>query len=192
MFYMKKTQNCEMVENKSFNIIVIGLPGCGKGTQSEKLAKKYNLKHLSSGDILREERKKNTPEGKKINDLIFEGKLLPDELVNSVFLKNIPERNYILDGYPRKLSQVEFIKDVNIVIYLHLNENEAIERILERKDGRKDDNKETVRIRLEAFRKETEPVINFYKEKGIFYEVDGNGTPEDVFERIVRIVEKNN
>lgn len=179
----------DMRSQKPLNIVIVGLPGCGKGTQSEKIADKYNLKHVSSGEILREESKKDTLQAKKINDLMLKGTLFPDELLNAVFLDNVPKNNFILDGYPRKISQVDVINNINLVLYLFLNEQEAIERILHRKDERKDDNKETIKIRLDAFHKETEPVVDYYKSKGIYYEVNASGSPDEVFKKIVNIID---
>lgn len=180
----------ENKSNRNLNIVIIGLPGCGKGTQSEILASKYSLAHISSGDLLRDEQEKNTPLGRKIAKLMEEGVLFPDNIVNSVVLENVPPSNYILDGYPRKLSQVEVIKSVNAVIYLTLPEKVAIKRILDRHQGRVDDNEEAIKIRLEAFREETKPVIKYYSDKGLLVEIDASGTPEEVFERIETALKK--
>lgn len=189
---MQTTTTTTMQETaKSPNVIIIGLPGCGKGTQSSMISEKYGLTHVSTGKLLREEGEKDTRLGTRIREHISGGELLPDELVNAVLLENLPNSGYILDGYPRKLSQTSmFENNISLVLYMTLREAEAIKRILGRRDGREDDNEEAVRIRLEAFRKETKPVIDFYKEKGLLYEIDASGTPEEVFKRVEEAFDK--
>lgn len=181
------TESCTI---QKMNIIVIGLPGSGKGTQSRKLAEHYNLKHVVSGDVLRQEAKKDTQFAKELRDLMKSGRLFPDELVNKVFLEHVPEYNYILDGYPRKLSQTSTLNDIDLVLFIEVSEDEAIRRILHRNEGRSDDNAESIRKRLQVFKEETEPVINFYKEKGVLEVVDGNGNEEEIFGKIKEIIFK--
>lgn len=172
------------------NLIIIGLPGCGKGTQSELISKEYSLTHISSGDLLREEQNKGTARGQKIARFMQEGVLFPDDIVNSILLDHVPEKNFILDGYPRKLSQVEVIKNIDKVIYLTLSEDEAIRRILDRNQGRLDDNEDAIRIRLHAFREKTQPVIDYYDKHKKLIEVDASGSPEEVFLNIKKILNK--
>ncbi len=163
------------------NLIIIGMPGCGKGTQSKKLAATYNLAHITTGELLRQEAEKKTVTGKKINELLKSGKLLPDEIVNNLIKENISKDNFILDGYPRKITQAEMLKDIDLVIYVVVSEEVAIKRILGRKEGRVDDNEEAAKIRFKAFEEETKPVIDYYKKKDLLEIVEGSGTPEDVF-----------
>ncbi|KAI4291460.1 adenylate kinase [Pancytospora philotis] len=187
-----QTTTCTMTEEqaKHLNIVIIGLPGSGKGTQSKMVADKYSLVHISSGDLLREQMEKDNALGKEIRRHMEEGILFPDELVNSVFVENVPASDYILDGYPRKLSQIDTFKNVNLVLYLTLSEDEAIERILNRNEGREDDNKDAVKVRLDAFVKKTQPVIERYREFGILHEIDASGSQEDVFDRICGVIQK--
>lgn len=186
-----QTTTCTMtqVEEKHLNIVFMGMPGSGKGTQAAKLADKYSLVHISSGDLLRKEMEEDTPFGKEIRRHMEEGILFPDELVNSVLLGKVPSCDYILDGYPRKLSQVEVIKSVNLVLYLALSEKETVARVLNRNEDREDDTEDAIMVRIAAFKKKTQPVIDYYKERGILHEVDGSGTPGEVFERVQKVIQ---
>lgn len=175
---------------QKLNLIVIGLPGCGKGTQSARIAGHYNLKHVTSGGLLRQEVERGGKYASQIQELMKTGQLFPDDLVNSILLEHVPRENYVLDGYPRKLSQVDTFGDIDLVICIELPEEEAIRRILHRNQGRSDDSREAVRVRLRAFKKETEPVVDYYRSKGILETVDGQGTEEEVFGRIKEAIFK--
>lgn len=170
------------------NLIIIGLPGSGKGTQSKMLADHYGIKHITSGDLLREESEKDTGTAAEIRELMKTGRLFSDELVEKVLIEKVPRENFILDGYPRKLSQVGTFKDIDLVLYLDLPEDEALKRILDRQQGRSDDNRETAKVRLHVFKKETEPLINHYRQKGILETIDGSKGKEDVFSSIKEAV----
>lgn len=172
------------------NIIVIGAPGSGKGTQSKRIAEKYSLTHVTSGELLREESKKDTVLAEKIEELMETGKLFPDELVKKVLINNVPESNFVLDGYPRKLSQTSTFKDIDLVLFIDLPEEECLKRILGRNEGRADDNEEAASVRIKCFKKETEPVIDYYQNKGILETIDGSKTPDEVFELIVEAIFK--
>ncbi len=175
---------------QKLNLVIIGLPGSGKGTQSTKIAERYNLKHVTSGDLLRQEAENGGKYAKRIEELMKTGKLFPDELVESILIDHVPKENFILDGYPRKLSQVETFKDIDLVVYIELPEDEVVNRIIHRNEGRADDTKEAIKTRLSVFHKETEPVINHYKTKNILEVVDGLGTEDQVFERITNVIFK--
>lgn len=172
------------------NLIVIGAPGAGKGTQSKRISEKYNLTHITSGELLREESQKETETAEKIEQLMETGKLFPDDLVKQVLLDNVPKSNFILDGYPRKLSQISTFSNIDLVLFIDLPEDVCVSRILNRNEGRSDDNEEAVKVRLRCFRKETEPVIEYYKNKGILETIDGNGTEDDVFAKICEVIFK--
>jgi adenylate kinase len=171
-------------------LILIGAPGSGKGTQSKRLAERYNLKHVTSGDLLREEQEKDTKLALKIGELMQSGKLFPDELVKDVLIDNVPACNFILDGYPRKISQISTFKNIDLVIFIDLPQEECINRILHRNEGRADDNKEAASVRFNCFKKETEPVIEYYKHMGILELIDGIGSEDEVFGRITEALFK--
>lgn len=172
------------------NLVIIGFPGSGKGTQSKLISKHYGVRHITSGHLLREESKKDTKAAAEIRELLKTGQLFPDELVKKILLENMPRENFILDGYPRKLSQVNTFKDIDLVIYLDLPHDEALKRILSRQHGRCDDNRETAKVRLRIFKEETEPVIDYYKQKGILEVIDGTKNEEDVFDSIREVIFK--
>lgn len=163
------------------NIIIIGAPGSGKGTQAKKIADHYGLTHITSGDLLRKESQRDTDESKEIKKLMSTGQLFPDSLVKKVLLAHVPKENFVLDGYPRKVSQVDTFSTIDAVIYLDLPEDVAIKRILKRKEGRVDDNEKTAKVRFSVFAKETKPVVEYYREKGILVVIDGNKSIDDVF-----------
>lgn len=178
--------HCMVTSRK--NIVFIGLPGCGKGTQAKRIAERFDLKHITTGQLLRSEAKKDTEMAKLIDKLSNTGELFPDELVNKVLLKNMPTDNYILDGYPRKLSQVDTIKDIDLVINIKISEEEAVRRVLNRKEGRNDDNPEAIKLRIQLFNEETKDVMEFYKNKGLLVDVDGEKSVDDVFADIEKII----
>ena len=178
------------------NIIIFGPPGAGKGTQAEKLIEHYNLPHLSTGNIFRENIKNETPLGKKVKSIMDDGKLVPDETVVELVADELNKEKYddgvILDGFPRTVTQAKALdsffdendKKVDAFLNLEVPENELISRILNRDEGRSDDTPEKVKTRLEVYRKETEPVLNYYEEKGQVIHIDGTGSITDIFSRI--------
>ncbi|KAI5148218.1 adenylate kinase [Enteropsectra breve] len=188
LFYFKRIEVFLRMAVK-LNLIIMGLPGCGKGTQSARISEKYGIKHISSGDMLREEMESNGPYSDEIRELMESGKLFPDELLNKIFVKNVPVCNFLLDGYPRKLTQVETFKDISMVIFLTLSEDEAVQRILRRNEGREDDNEEAVKIRLKDFDSKTQPVIEYFTEKHLLKKIDASGSPDEVFAEICRAID---
>jgi len=170
---------------------IFGRPGCGKGTQCKLLKKEFKLAHVSSGDLLRMEGTKasdGSPDSQLTvdgSDKMESGKLFDDNYVIDLMKGNVPKTNYILDGFPRSVPQLE-VFPINIAIYLNISEKEGEKRALERgkKTNRADDNREAYATRTEEFVAKTMPVINKCKEKGILLEVDGEGKIENVFERI--------
>ncbi len=185
------------------NIIIFGAPGSGKGTQSEKLIDKYNLTHISTGDVLRKEIEKQTKLGKLADKYMSEGQLVPDEVVinilNDLFDDNIDSQGYIFDGFPRTLKQGEAMdsmlhekqKDINIVLWLDVDDDELIDRLLKRgqDSGRDDDTLETIKLRLQVYYNETEPLKEFYLKQGKLAKIDGMGTVDDIFSRIEKAVD---
>ena len=186
------------------NIIIFGAPGSGKGTQSEKLTKKYGLEHVSTGDILRAEIEAGTEFGRIADSFISKCNLIPDEVMISKLEVLMEKKNgakgYILDGFPRTIAQGKALntmmdkhdEKVTIVISLEVEEEELINRILKRGEisGRSDDNRETVELRLKVYHEQTEPLKNFYIEQGKLVKVPGQGGIDEVFESITNIIDR--
>lgn len=187
------------------NIIICGAPGSGKGTQSDLIVDRYGLVHLSTGDLLRAEIRSGSQLGKKIDSIISEGNLMPDDIMLSLLeqhIKSLPTdtKGIILDGFPRTVHQAQDLEDLMLrtgdstvaVIDLHVGEQELIQRLIYRGQvsGRADDNEHTIRHRLEVYHKQTEPVTAFYQQLGKYYRIDGTGEIADIFERISRTLDE--
>ncbi len=179
------------------NIVLFGPPGAGKGTQAEKLINHLDIPHLSTGNIFRENIKNETELGKKVKAILDAGELVPDETVVELVADELQKDEYaggvVLDGFPRTVTQAEALdrffeqqnSQVDICVTLDVPEEELINRILSRGQGRSDDTPEKIKTRLQVYRNETEPVLNYYKKQGIVEEVNGVGSIDDIFERIV-------
>ena len=154
------------------HLLFLGAPGAGKGTQAELLCQTYSYLHLSTGEILRKEIEMNTILGNQVKDIINRGELVSDELVLKIVKQNLNKDNkgWILDGYPRNLSQANSLNEVlteinqplEVVFYLDIPEEVLIKRLLLR--GRKDDTEETIRTRVDIYKKTTEPLIKYFKD----------------------------
>ena len=152
------------------HLLFLGAPGAGKGTQAELLSQKYSYLHLSTGELLRKEIEMKTILGRKVKDIINSGELVSDELVLQIVRQNLDKNNkgWILDGYPRNLSQVKSLNEVlaeinqplEIVFYLDIPEEVLIKRLLLR--GRKDDTEETILKRVKIYKETTEPLIQYF------------------------------
>jgi len=170
------------------NIILFGPPGAGKGTQAKYLVKKLNGFQVSTGDILRDEIKKDTEIGKKIINDMDNGKFVSDEIVNSLISNIIfdPQKKnrLIFDGYPRSLSQAKNLdilleksdQKIDMVFYLNVNKETIIKRIKKRKieEKRSDDDLDTIVKRYDTYMNTTKPVLDFYSKNMNFYEIDGS------------------
>ncbi len=192
--YVWKTRNSDMV-----NIILFGPPGSGKGTQAKKLVEKYDLLHISTGDLFRYEMGNNTPLGQEAKSYIDKGELVPDSVTVGM-LRNKVEANpdvagYIFDGFPRTIPQSEALDEllaekdqqVHRLLMLDVPDDEIVQRILERgkTSGRKDDLNETIiRNRIEVYKNETTPVYDYYQEQGKSVTINGVGSIEEIFDRL--------
>ena len=164
------------------HLLFLGPPGAGKGTQAALISELNSYLHLSTGELLRKEVERETDLGLKVKEIINSGKLVDDELVLAIVKKNLYSntKGWILDGYPRNLSQANSLSDVldelnqslEIVFYLNLDEEILVERLLKR--GRKDDNEQTIKTRLEIYQETTKPLINYYQNLNILEYIDGN------------------
>jgi len=181
------------------NIILFGPPGAGKGTQSKYLVNKLKNFQVSTGDILREEIKKNSAIGQKITNNMNEGKFVSDEIVNELIEKIIfdPKKKdkLIFDGYPRSLSQAKHLdllldqsnQKIDHIFFLNVNKNTIVERIEKRKvlENRSDDDTDTILKRYDTYMETTRPVLDFYSKNSNFHEI--NGTQE--IDQITREIE---
>ncbi|MDR1783780.1 MAG: adenylate kinase [Dysgonamonadaceae bacterium] len=188
----------------NFNVVIFGAPGSGKGTQSELLIQKYGLLHISTGEILREEIKKETELGKTANEFISQGHLVPDELILKIIegiLDNNPKaKGFIFDGFPRTLAQGKALDEmlrkressVVAVLNLSVEEKELVARLINRgkETGRTDDNIETIANRLKVYHTQTEPLLDYYKKKGKLFNIKGKSTIEEVFEGIIEVLDR--
>lgn len=178
------------------HIIVFGPPGAGKGTQAKKIAAHFNLPHLSTGDIFRENIKNKTPLGIKVQSILSSGELVPDETVVELITDELDKPEYkegvILDGFPRTVTQAESLDDyfeksgkkIDAFITLAVPEKELVKRILSRGEGRSDDTPEKVKNRLGVYKNETEPVLSYYKEQNLVEVINGVGSIDAIFDRI--------
>jgi len=167
-------------------IILIGIQGSGKSTQGNLLSEKLNVPYLSTGHIFREIAKEKTPAGRYIKETMNAGYLIPDdktlEVVSEYLSRPEYEKGYILDGFPRTSTQAEAFKNgIDKVVYLHVSDEEALRRIAGRKETREDETPRAIEKRIELFHRFTEPVLDYYRQKGLLLEVDGEQTIEEIF-----------
>jgi adenylate kinase len=187
-----------------FNLILFGPPGSGKGTQSEKLIAKYGLKHLSTGDLLRSEIAQQTPLGMEAKKLMDKGQLVPDEVVigmiSSSLDANPNAKGFLFDGFPRTAAQAEALDklmdlkntSIGVMLALEVSEEELVKRLLKRgqTSSRSDDTNEAViRERIAVYHSKTSAVAEYYKtfDKVVF--LKGEGTVEEIFERICKEID---
>ncbi len=207
------------------NVILLGPPGAGKGTQAERIKKDYGLVHISTGDMLREAVAAGTELGVKAKGFMDAGELVPDEVVIGIVVDRLrqldTESGFLLDGFPRSLSQAHELdealdaagKQITMALAIIVPESELIKRLTGRRlcrncqkpyhvvfspprqEGvcdqcggeifqRSDDSEETVRNRLEVYRTQTEPLIDYYRSRGVLTEIDGVGHPDEIYQRI--------
>ncbi|GEK79831.1 adenylate kinase [Agrococcus baldri] len=181
------------------NLLIVGPPGAGKGTQAARIAEALGVPAVSTGDIFRQNIKDRTELGERVSAILDAGEYVPDSLTNELIDDRLAqadaEQGYLLDGYPRTAGQVEFLDGVNLrrgeqldaVIRLVAETDEVVRRLLARaqEQGRSDDTEEVIRHRLEVYERETAPLIAIFAERGLVVEVDGIGAVDDVTERIL-------
>ncbi|CAL9086327.1 unnamed protein product [Musa textilis] len=175
-----------------FITFVLGGPGSGKGTQCVKIAETFRFAHLSAGDLLREEMSSNSENGTLIHDIIKEGKIVPSEITINLLRKAIHSsgnHKFLIDGFPRnEENRIAFERIVgvepDIVLFFDCPEEEMVKRVLNRNQGRVDDNIDTMKKRLEVFKKLNLPVIDYYSAKGKVCKINAVGTVNEVFEKV--------
>ena len=214
-------------------LIFLGPPVCGKGTQTNRLAEFLNFPHIDTGSLLRNEMKNGTEAGKEAKNYVDKGQLVPAELVAKIIKNRLAQddckNGYILDGYPRSVEQADILEVINKeidadettdfkAIYFDIDTNLLVERIVNRRscpvcgaiynllsippkvenhcdnDGaeltqRKDDTREVAQARFDTYFKETAPLINYYKDKGVLKTIDANGTIDEVWDRLLKVIE---
>lgn len=215
-------------------LIFLGPPACGKGTQTAKLAEYLKLPHIDTGSLLRAEIKAQTPQGIEAKSYIDKGHLVPVELVSKIIKNRLSEddcdNGYILDGFPRSLEQAEQLTKINDeldknrtdtsfrAIYFDIDTNILVERIVNRRScskcgeiynlifkspkvenvcdicggeltQRKDDTREIAQSRFDTYNKETAPLVDYYKNKNVLKTIDANGTIEEVWQRLLNVLE---
>ena len=186
------------------NIVILGAPGSGKGTQSKLIIEKYGLHHISTGDVLRNEIKNQTALGSIAEEYIRQGQLVPDQLiidmVADILDKTSDCKGYIFDGFPRTSVQAQaldnLLRDRNIpimaVLTISVEEDELVRRIVKRgeSENRADDTPETVQKRLAVYKNQTEPLKNYYKKMGKLFKIIGSCSVEEVFENVTAVIDR--
>ncbi len=177
----------------------MGPPGAGKGTQAAKVSQTLEIPHISTGEMLRTAIREDTPLGRSVKDFLDQGHLVTDEVMNSVVADRLRrddcKRGFLLDGYPRTLPQVRALDELlarlksplTVVLALEVDADHLIERLVKRgkEQGRSDDTEEVIRERQRVYRSDTQPLIDYYAKSGILRRVDGLGSIDEVFGRIV-------
>lgn len=210
-------------------IVLLGAPGAGKGTQAKKIAEKFDIPHISTGDIFRENIKNQTQLGKKAKEYIDQGLLVPDELVLELIIDRLNEpdckNGYVLDGFPRTIPQaialdealdkkndrIKHAIDVDVPdeviirrmsgrrVCLNCGRTYHIETLRPKVEGicdycdsklvlREDDKQETVQKRLKVYHEQTQPLLDYYKKKGILYSVNGTKDIDDIYNEIINVL----
>lgn len=186
------------------NLILFGPPGAGKGTQASLLAGHYELIHISTGDIFREEIKTQTELGLRIKSIIDKGELVPDailiEIIQGVFEKHRNSKGILLDGFPRTVAQAEALdqlmlsehSEITKVLSLKVDDEELIARLLKRAEllGRTDDSEDVIRNRLKVYNLQTLPLEDYYIEKQKYVSLMGVGSVEEIFASLCNIIDK--
>jgi len=187
-----------------FNLVLFGPPGSGKGTQSENIVKSYELQHISTGDLLRDEVSRHTPLGTEAKKYMDQGMLVPDEVVIGMISGKIDDapdaRGFVFDGFPRTRNQADALDKllefkntkIHLVLSLEVPELELIGRLVNRgiTSGRSDDTEEVITQRIKEYHSKTEPVARYYNDHGKLERVAGNHTIEETFKTLSKHINK--
>lgn len=205
------------------NLVFLGPPGAGKGTQAVRISKKFGIAHISTGDMLRSEIKQGTKLGMEAKGFMDAGKLVPDDVVIGIVAQRIGQpdcsKGFLLDGFPRTVAQAQALEDkadIEMVINIDVPDDVIIRRLCGRRvckqcgaihhvsrlDGdtcplcggaliqRADDNEQTIQKRLDVYKTQTKPLIDYYQKRGVLHTVDGAGGIDPVFDEICELIQK--
>jgi len=184
-------------------IVMLGAPGAGKGTQAVRIAETHGVPHISTGEMLRSAIAAGSELGQKVKEIVESGALVPDELVVEVTRDRLSQPDaqggFVLDGFPRTIGQAEALdallaelgRPLEIVLELELSEETAVERMLGRaaEQGRADDTPDVIKNRFEVYRRQTEPLSNYYRSTGILVAIDSSPGMDEVFAEIERVLD---
>jgi len=185
------------------NIVMLGAPGAGKGTQAVRIAETHGIPHISTGEMLRSAIAAGSELGQKAKEIVESGALVPDELIVEVIRERLSQPDacagFVLDGFPRTIGQAEaldvllteLVRPLEIVLELELEQETAVERMLGRaaEQGRADDTLEVIKNRFEVYRRQTEPLSNYYRSKGILVAIDSSPSMDEVLAEIERVLD---
>lgn len=180
-------------------IVLFGPPGAGKGTQATRISEALGVPHVSTGDMLRAAVASGSELGERVKAVLESGRLVSDELIGETVQARLAaedaSRGFLLDGFPRTVAQIEILdrildgsgRKIDKVVMLEASEDVVVERLLGRaaKEGRSDDNEQTIRERLRVYHDQTAPVADVYRQRSVLVEVDGIGTIDEVFSRVM-------
>ena len=183
-------------------VVLMGAPGAGKGTQAKKLENKLGLPQVATGDLFRYNQKHETELGKLARTYIDKGQLVPDNvtvaMVRARLIQPDCAQGVILDGFPRNTNQAEalegllaeFHSTIKVVPYIHVSQDELVKRLLKRAEieGRSDDNEETIRTRMKVYAEQTQPLLDYYQDKDLLVEVNGEQDIDKVFQQLLEVV----
>lgn len=180
-------------------LLILGPPGAGKGTQAVRVAERFGVPAISTGDIFRQNIRDETPLGQKVKAIIDSGQYVPDEVTNDLVRDRLAQDDarggFLLDGYPRTADQVRELDDIlagqglalEHVLELTVDTEEVVARLLKRAetDGRSDDTEDVIRTRQQVYAEQTAPLLDVYRERGLLVQVDGTGEVDEVTERVL-------
>ncbi|MDQ4029556.1 MAG: adenylate kinase [Actinomycetota bacterium] len=186
------------------NVLILGVQGSGKGTQARRIASEYGLAHVATGDMLRAAITAETKLGLRVKPILESGRLVPDELIVDLIRERLSQEDategFVLDGFPRTMAQAEALDamlreeghELDVVLELQVSDDVATERMLARAEdeGRSDDTPQTIRTRLDLYHRETEPLVEHYRAKGIVVGIHGERPVDAVFAEIAETLER--
>ena len=184
----------ELYEQQQMRIVMLGGPGSGKSTYTEYLIRHFRINHIYPGGMLRKEVENNTEIGKRVKEILAKGQFVPNDIVLDLIKKSVSEspNGYVLDGWPRYMQQVRDMEASNIgvdfAVFLDVSREEVLKRLLAR--GRADDTEEIINNRIDLYKRETGPVVEYFRDKQGFLEIKAQGdTAENIANNIIRTIE---